>query len=160
MSQFVKRPQTRQAQGFSLGETLVAIGLLSIVILAMGLLSLTIIRSTTESNDRTAAAAVATSLLDRVILQGQEDPNFWDNDHLGTPYVEDKVKFGKIDYHYKVLAETVLNSSGDPLGEELPNNRLKRVTLELRWFDTESGARQGYGDLSLSLSRLVNEVDE
>lgn len=146
-----------RARGFTLVETILALGLLAITILAMGLLTLTIIRSSTESNDRTSAAAVASTLLDRVLLEAQKDPNFWDTDYSLTPYKEDKTRFGKIDYHFKVTAHTVLDPDGDSLGQELPNNRLKRVTIVLSWFDTESTDRQGYGDLSITLSRLVSE---
>jgi hypothetical protein len=138
-------------------EMVLAVGLLAITILAVGLLSLTIIRSNTESNDRTTTAAVTSTLLERVLSQAQKDSAFWDQDHIATPYVEDKVKMGKLEYDYAVYAETVLDPSGVPVGDALPNNRLKRVTIRVTWFDTKTSDRQGYGELSQTLTRVVNE---
>lgn len=144
-------------RGFSFVELILALGLLSVVILGIGALSLRIIRSTTESNDRTSASAVAATILDRVIRQGQTDPNFWDNDHTSTPYVQTSEKFGKIDYEYEVFAETVVDTSGVEIGNQLEKNRVKRVTLNLYWFDTRTQTKGGYAKLDLSVVRIVNE---
>ena len=148
----------RARRGFSLVEMVLAIGLLGIVILSVGLLSLMIIRSTSESNDRTSTAAVASSLLDRVIRDAQDDPNFWSTDHVSSPYLADTLKMGKLNYQYEVFAETLVNqNAGNPVGDALANNRLKRVTLLMSWHDTQNAERQGYGKLSYSVSRVVNE---
>lgn len=141
---------------FSLVEVVLALGLLSVVILALSLLSLSIIRSGTESGDRTTAAAVAESLLSQTLQKAKNDTNFW-TQNLHAPYLEASATIGGQKYDYVITAETVRDTSGTPLGSELAQNVLKRVTISLTWFDTRSKDRQGYGKLSYELTRIVVE---
>lgn len=134
-----------------------AVGVLSITILAVGLLSLTITRSAAESNDRISSVAVCNTILDQVVEEAKSDPDFWALEHLGPPYRTGTVKMAGLEYEYDVTAETVLDASGDPIGKDLPNNRLKRVVITLTWFDTKNNERQGYGELKEVVSRLVNQ---
>ena len=144
-------------RGFSFVEMVLAVGLLAVTILATGLLAMTMLRSQTESNDRISAVAVCNTLLDQTLNEAQADSAFWTGDHSVTPYKEDTVKMGKLEYQYQVFAQTVVDTAGDEVGTALTDNRLKRVTIQLTWFDTESEERQGYGKLKESITRIVNQ---
>ena len=145
-------------KGFAFVEVILAIGLLGLVILALSLLSLRILKSGNESNDRIAAAAVADTILSKVTKAAQTDANFWDNDHVATPYEEKNIRLGKLDYNYQIFAQTVVDPTGSVLGNGLQKNRLKRVTIILTWYNTKNQDRQGYGKLKYSATRLVNET--
>ena len=134
-----------------------AVGLLAITILTLSFLSLTIIRSTTKSNDRISATAVCDTILDKTIKEGQNDPLFWSGDYSATPYRTGKQKFGKIEYDYDVWAETVKDVHGNEIGVGMTDNHLKMVRAKVSWFDTKSTTRQGYGKLEETVTRLVNE---
>lgn len=153
----------RKTWGFSFVEMVLAVGLLAITILTLAFLSLTIIRSTTKSNDRISATAVCNTILDKTIKKGQNDPSFWSGDWSSTPYDTGKQKFGKIEYKYDVWAETVVDVHGNAIGAKFtgpgqpPDNRLKLVRAKVSWFDTDGTTRQGYGKLEEMVTRLVNE---
>ncbi len=147
-------------RAFSIAEVVLALGLVCLVILGVALLALSMIRSRTESSDRVVTTSAAAQILDDLAVQAQNDSDFWENDFTASPYREGKTTVGKLEYHYKLLASTVRDSSGVPVGNALPKNRLKLLELQVSWFDTEaSGGRQGYGKLSASVTKLVSQSE-
>ena len=142
---------------FTLAEILLAAGLITMVLLGLVGLTLGTVRSSQKSADLAAAHQIAKRELDRVIEQSMADSTFWDQEHLSTPWATDTVTVGTTEYEYEVFAQTLQNpSQGGALGtSSSPDNRLKKVDIELRWWgDAE---RDGYGKLSVRATRLVNE---
>ena len=109
-------------RGFSLGELLVTMGLLATAILALLGLSILIAQADREGVDTRVAAVVASSLVEKLVDQVRADSptgtaaNFWDNDHVGTPWESGVVTNNGTQYQYRILARTVRDSVGDPVG--------------------------------------------
>ena len=147
--------------GLSVAELLLSLGFITTVILTVVGLTTTIHRTGQESADRVSASIVAESEIQRVIAVAQSDNNFWDNDHTSTPYLTGTVRVDGTDFDYEVTATTVMDGV-DELGTSggLTQNRLKKVNIEVTWWDSKTTDHQGYGKLEFKASRLVSEVNE
>lgn len=157
----------RRREAFSLPELIVALAVLAITLLALVALAASSLGYSEKSNSLASGAAVAETQLERVIqlARGDNPPGekarFWDNEYPagGTPYLESSVKVGNTEYKFKVHTTTLRSSTtnlemgGDPLLQ----NRMKKVDITVFWWTEEPGAKAGYGKLSTSASRIVNE---
>lgn len=150
-----------QDRGFSLAELLLSLGFIAIGVLTMIGLAVTSMRAGREATDSTTAVLVAQTELERNILAAQSDPNFWDNDHLATPYRSDSVIVDKTKFDYSIFAVTVMDGT-DELGTSQGDdeNRLKKVDIVVNWWDSGTQERQGYGKLEVRQTRLVAEVND
>lgn len=136
------------------------------IILSLVALTVSSIRSDEKAALIGPAGQVAESVLDRVIYNAERDipagnrAAFWAAS--GTYLTGQQIRLGGVDYTYSVFAETVSDPTGVPIGTASgePGNRLKKVDLQLNWFNTagSAGFRQGYGKMELQITRLVNEV--
>ena len=151
-------------QGFSLAELIIALGLFAVAILSILGLSILIGKASQEADDRTIGSVVASSLADRLIDQLRSDAppgtraSFWDNEFgSANPWEEGTLNNDGTEYQYRILASSVTDSSGDPVGGTTPNNRLKKVDISVWWWGDENQQHQGYGTLKVISTRLVSE---
>lgn len=155
----------RSTRAFSLGELLVALGLIAVAILSLIALSITIARSNRESIDNTVANTVASQLVERLIDQLREDTptgyreNFFANDYTTTPYDQGSLTNNNTEYKFKIFAKTINDTSGAAVGGATAKNRLKKIDIEVRWWDSDVQSHQGYGELSVTASRLLGESE-
>lgn len=147
--------------GFSLAEVMVAAGLLAVVLLAlMGLIT-----STLSINQKASllgpATQVCDSLIQRTIYQVSDDSpagthdSFW-NHSAATPWrgpLQENI--GGVDYKYVLYASDAKDTGGVPLGGTAPGNRVKKLDLDLWWWDRQ---KSHYGRLEIQGTRLVHEA--
>ncbi len=162
------RSQTIRA--FSFTELMLAVGLLSIVLLTLVALTISTLRSNQKATLLGPATQVAETLLSQRIYQVENDTPagtraaFWAASGVWLDSTTDgQIVNGGVTYDYVIYANTVLDSSGVPLGTAAgePGNRVKKVDLILWWYDTraQQGTRKGMGKLELQATKLVNESD-
>ncbi len=150
--------------GLSLAEVLVAIVILSVV-----LLSLIAVLGSSLKSDRKAflmsgAANLADSELDRLLQSVKSDQpagtraQFWDSDHpsSGEPLRSGQVTVSHIQYSFAIYCQTVLDTSGTPVGD--PNHRLKQVDIVVDWYRSTT-AKLGQGETTYRQRRLFSEVN-
>ena len=160
----LKRRSDLGHNAFTLGEVLVALGLIAVAILSVLALSISIARTNQESVDQSVGGLVATQLLDSLIDKLRADPsstlrkNFLDRNYTTTPFESGTITNNGTDYEYEIFARTVTNTSGDPVGATM-ERRLKRVDIVVSWWDAKDTQRQGYGKLQFSQTRLVGEAE-
>ncbi|GMU55979.1 MAG: hypothetical protein AMXMBFR33_51250 [Candidatus Xenobia bacterium] len=150
-------------QGFSLSEIMIAIGAFVAAILIVLALSISLTRMNRETVDRSVATSLGTRVLERTLreIRTSDVPvtqaSFWQNDYpTGSPLATGTVRVGTTDFSYQITAMTVM-SGANPVGSLAPDNRLKRVSIELEWY---GGERAGYGRTSARLTRLVRQGEE
>lgn len=146
-----------------MGELLVAIGLFAVAILSILGLSIAMARGTQKGDDTAHGGVVARILLERLVDRLRADmpagasDDFWDQDHIVSPFEEGEIKNNNTDYQYKIYARTVRDTSGTEIGGTTPGNRLKKVDVSVWWWDSETEDRQGYGRLEIKNTRLISE---
>lgn len=152
-------------RAFSLAELLVALGLISVAILGLLALSIALAKGNQEGIDKTIGGEVASQLTDRLVAQLRSDTppgtrsGFWNNDYTATPWDQGTFQNNGTTYNYKLYAETVRDTSGQPVGGGTAGNRLKKVDVYVWWWDSETKAHQGYGELKVLSTRLVSEAE-
>ena len=155
----------RTSHAFSLGELLVALGLIAVAILSVLALSITIAKSNREGIDHGVGNVVATQISDRLIDQLKTDTPagskeaFFAKDFISTPYDQGVLSNNNTDFSYEIYARTVTDTSGSSLGGTTLNNRLKKLDVMVHWWDSNTKDHQGYGELQVSVSRLINEAE-
>ena len=153
----------RRRQAFSLAELLVALALISVAILSVLALSISVARGNREGVDKTVGTVVASQVLERLVDQLRADvppgtkATFWGGEFTGSPYDTGTIINNKTEYKYEIFARTVTDTSGSSLGGSTPDNRLKKVDITVYWWDSDSQSHQGYGDLKVTVSRLISE---
>lgn len=136
---------------------MLAVGLLTIVILALVALTTSSLRANEKAARVGPAGQVAESLLNKAIYDAQNDSPpgaraaFWAAN--GPLHPAQQTSVGGVLYDYTVYAESIPAGTG-------PGNRLKKVDVQLSWFNTAGtgGVRAGYGKMELHATRLVNEL--
>jgi Tfp pilus assembly protein PilV len=147
-------------RGFSIAELLLSMVILSVITLGVLGLTSTILQTGQEAADTSVGVAVAEAEIQRVISAAQGDPDFWDLDHLVTPYATSSVVADGTAFECEIRAATVMDN-GISLGSSsgLVENRLKKVDIVVTWWDSSTTEHQGYGKLETRLSRLVSEIN-
>lgn len=152
-------------RAFSLAELLVALGLISVAILGLLALSIALAKGNQEGIDKTIGAEVAAQLTDRLVAQLRADAppgvrnSFWLKDDMITPWDSGTLQNNGTTYNYKIYAENVRDTSGNSIGGTTAGNRLKKVDVHVWWWDSETKAHQGYGELKVLSTRLVSEAE-
>lgn len=132
------------------------------MLLTLVALTLSTLRSNQKATLLGPAARAAKTLLNESLYQVEFDRPagtryaFWSTNGV---WRDSSLSSGGVDYQYVIYANTVVDSSGAPLGANL-GNRVKKVDLVLWWYNTRprQGTREGMGRLELQASRLVNET--
>jgi uncharacterized protein (TIGR02598 family) len=144
--------QIKTQAGFSIAEVILALGLLSVAVLALIGLATTALQARQKSDDTVIAKQVAESQLTRVIELALDDEAYRNSffDASGTePFNEGNVTVGDTEYSFSI--------SVNDLNLDVEPNRLVKVEAVVSWWGGEESGRQGAGRLSTKLSRLVNE---
>lgn len=145
-------------QGFTLAEILLATGTIVICVLTISALMISLLRSSRKSVDASAAVLAVDQILTKVIYHAQETDhtNFWNTaNHPG--YKVGTWLMNNTEFSYSLDATEVANTSAVPVGSGLTANRLKLVTVQVTWWDGQTGDRAGYGRLRAQVSRIVRE---
>ena len=156
--------QSSRLKAFTLGEVLVALGLIAVAILAVLALSISVARTSQEGEDQSVGGLVATQLMDSLIDRLRGDASgvlrkkFLDKDHTSTAFEKGSVENNGTKYDYEIFAETVTKTDGNPIGEGMAM-RLKKVDVVVSWWDAKDTERQGYGKLQFYQTRLVGEAE-
>lgn len=148
--------------GFNLAETIVALGVLSVVFIVVATLFTQLLRNSQKDSDLTAGALVAekvmTERLQRIFAN--LDPVITKEQFFSqnTPDLDGQVKLNNTVFEYRIAHRLVVTSSGDPLGGPSGNeNRLKKLNITVWWGNEEDETRFGSGRQQIEASRLVNE---
>ncbi len=158
-------PSEKARSGFSLAETVLGIGLSAALILTLLVLTTAALNTDSKTGHHQAASALAESELDRLvrsvsILGSSARSSFWnspDGEYSGPP-TQNNLISGNTEYNLKFFSKTLSDASGTELGIDSPRNRLRKVDVEVSWWSGEEG-RPGYGQLSVTRTRLVRESD-
>lgn len=154
----------RSFRAFTLGEVLVALGLIAVAILAVLALSISVARTSQEGVDQSVGGLVATQLLDSLVDRLRADPpgglrkRFLDNDYTSSPFESGTIDNNGTEYEYEIFARTVVKTDGSPIGASM-GRRLKKVDVVVSWWDAKDTQRQGYGKLQFFQSRLIGEAE-
>lgn len=159
---------TNHKRGFSLAEAIIGIGLATVLILSIIAVSTAALSGDQKAEMRQMALTLADSELNRfskaVGVSGTAARNeFWGYTPLAGPYegagTRPTLKSGNTEFALTYRFETLQNAtSGADLGEEQPNNRVRKVDLTVAWWNGEEG-KPGYGQLFVRSTRLVRESD-
>lgn len=154
-------------QGFSLLEVVVSVGILAVGILTIIALFTQLLRASQKSSDSSLGVLAAESVLNKTISDILNDTgvvsrtDFWNGNSPPDSPIEGSLKAGQTLMTYRITYQTLVDTAGDELGDDLPENRVKKVDIILWWgTDDPSETRVGYGQLSTSASRIINEQDE
>lgn len=148
------RVQGFKRKGLSLAEIVLSLGLLSVIILVLAGLSYSAATANQKSEHLAVALQLANQQLRRAAQAAAVDTAFWNSDHLSVPWTTGSVKMGSTTYEYEVFDQTLLDDSGQPLGEST-SSRVKKMDIVVTWFG--QGARVGQGERVARASCLVNE---
>lgn len=179
MNNAVPCPRNRGCYGFSLVEVMVSICILAMVLLYVIGVFTTGMRANRKSVDLTAGILVAESVLTHEmhgILNYDSDKRnamFSDSASSSEPFVTGTQHINNTVFTYKIFVSNV--GSADDIFNKT-SNHLKKVDVQVWWWNdsiatdgstTTSGTgteadraksfRDGYGVLSVGLTRLINE---
>jgi Tfp pilus assembly protein PilV len=136
----------RGAQGMSLAEVILALGLCVVVILSAIQLSIVALHGNTKSSDKITADALAQELADTFIygLPPASAP-FWTATAFASPYQQDKVAMGSQDF-----TRTIYLSDESSV---LPG--LRALKVRVSWAEG-TDSRAGQGLQATEVTRLVS----
>ena len=166
----MKLLSTKQVTGFSLAEALMGIGLAAVVILSIIAMTTAALGGDQKAEMRQIALAVADSEINRftraVAVKGNSARDaFWaapdgaigaTSTYAGSGTVR-SIKSNGTDFECFYEYQTLYDGS-DTLGHEVPDNRVRKLNLQLTWWNGEEG-KPGYGQLFLKTTRLIRESD-
>jgi len=155
-----------QRRGFSLAELILCLGILATALVFLTSFFISLYRSADKSGNTAAGVRVAETVINQQlhdIFKGTH-PTLTKVLFFTTngPSVTGSLQLASTEFQYQMDFVTVQNAigSGD-LGDGLPGNRVKAVTVKCWWWGADAASRRtGQGRLSVELHRLVNENDE
>lgn len=140
-------------RGFTIAEVLLALGLVTVAVLALLGLSLRSLQANRKVNDTLSGQLVADQAVERIVYQAESsasDP-VWSH-AVPAPYQSTTVTQGDSVFNVTVYA-TDVNDTG---GGFIAGKRLKLLEAEVTWQDAPNG-KAGQGRLQVRTSRLVHE---
>lgn len=148
-------------------EVILGLGIVAVALMALASVAGSATRASQKGMGRSTAVMVAERQLTRHIQLAQNDSPagakalFWDAEY---PYpnialATGQEPVGPVNFNYALYANTVRDPGGVALGGPVANNRLKKVDIVVWWW-SETGTRQGYGQLQYQTSRVVSEQGE
>ena len=144
-------------RAFSLIEVLFASGVAAIGLLTLLGALLSVKRAGLKTGESERAVALADQLIERTVREVARRDNdaFWASPE-DTPW-----KSGQEgDFHYEIKSRQIMARSGGALGMSTgaSDNNLRRVSVKVWWWSEQAGSRQGYGQLQVNTSRLINRT--
>ena len=160
-----------RAGGFTLAEVLLAFGLAAVALLALVAQSTLLVSSNQKADNSTVAADVAQSALERLAIQIRRDQpsgiraQAFAQDSAVSPFRQGTERVGHTDYDWQIFVSDVNDTaSGAPVGTGTDGTgtftRLKRLDVEVTWWDQSNNERQGMGKLEVKSTRLLKVVNE
>lgn len=144
-------------RAFSLIEVMFASGVAAIGLLTLLGALLSVRRASLKSADSERAAAVADQVIERTIREvaRRDNDEFWAQAD-GSLWKEEQSG----EFHCKVTSNQVMARGGGALGMSTgaSDNTLRRIYVTVWWWSPESTSRQGYGNLKVTASRLINRT--
>lgn len=144
-------------RGFTLIEVLFASGVAAIGLLTLLGALLSVKRASLKTADSERAAALADQIVERTVREvaRRDNESFW------TAADNAAWKGGQQgDFHYEVTSRQIMARSGTALGMSTgaSDNNLRRIYVKVWWWSAQAGSRQGYGQLQVNTSRLINRI--
>jgi len=150
--------------GFSLAETIIAMGVIAGVFLVVAALFTQLLRGTQKEADVTAGTLLTQKVMtDRLQrIYANLDPVFPSKDQFfstDAPALEGTVILNKTTYSYRITHQTIDNvDTGEPLGGDPSNqNRVKKLDALVWWGEEPEAVRSGTGLQRMRATRLINE---
>ncbi|MCA9781616.1 MAG: hypothetical protein KC800_33090 [Candidatus Eremiobacteraeota bacterium] len=152
---------------YSLAEVLLALGLLSIALLALVGQSTLLVKSNQKADDRSIALDLSRQVIERASQSAETDnpagrnADIFNYTSAANPFVRDTERIGFTDYDYELYITDVTNQmSGSilgsgPTGTESTHVRLKLFQAKVYWWNGETQSRTEYGKLEVETSRLI-----
>ena len=145
-------------RAFSLIEVMFASGIAAIGLLTLLSALFAVQRAGHKTATSERAEALADQLLERTVreVSRRDQEAFWSSP-LGSHWKEG----GSGEFLYQVDSVEILDrGTGSPLGVNTgaSDNTLRRLDVTVWWWSEKAGSRQGYGDLKVSVSRLINRT--
>ncbi len=148
----------RSLRGYNLAEIVLAVGLAVVVTLALLGVGLSATRSNRKATDSVAGQLVADTVLENTLHAAAKDnaDPLWASDSGTTPLATGTVQVGATAFEYRVFARNV-PVSPDPGLPPPPGAPLllKKVDVEVSWWNSDQAARQGYGNLKAYATRTI-----
>ncbi|MBQ7568515.1 type II secretion system protein [bacterium] len=158
-----KNGRLKKSTGFTLMELLLAISIIATVMLYLIGIFTTGLRANRKAVDLTAGTLVAESVISQELYGILSDPDksssFFSHVYGSTtPCVQGTTTLSSTKFTYKMFVN-------DVSGFNDANNKMKKVDVQVWWWNNENADansqaasfRQGYGVVSVGLTRLVNE---
>ena len=152
---------------YSLAEVLLALGLLSIALLALIGQSTLLVKSNQKADDRSVALDLSEQVIKRVSQSAHTDTppgrnaDIFNFSSASTAFLNNQERIGFTDYDYELYISDVENQlSGAVLGTGLTGTESTHVKLKLfqakvYWWSGKTESRAEYGKLEVETSRLI-----
>ena len=145
-------------RAFSLIEVMFACGIAAIGLLTLLSALFAVQRAGQKTATSERAQALADQLLERTVREvaRRDQDSFW-----SSPSGSHWKQGGFEEFLYQVDSVEILDQrTGSPLGVTTGanDNTLRRLDVTVWWWSEQAGSRQGYGDLKVSASRLLNRT--
>ena len=146
-------------RAFGLMELLVSLTIISLAILLTVGIFLSGVKGMQKGQDLSAGTLVASSVLAEEFFRIQngeaaiDSATFFSQD---TPVLTGQRVAGTTTFDYEIRHKLIRDVHGDPIGERLTENRLKKVDILVSW---SGGKSAGQGKLEVALSKLVSQRD-
>lgn len=144
-------------RAFTLIEVMFASGVAAIGLLTLLGALLSVKRAGLKTAESERAAALADQLIERTVREVARR----DNDAFWAAPDDSSWKAGQDgDFHYEIKSAQILARSGGALGMSTgaSDNNLRRITVKVWWWSDQAANRQGYGQLQVNSSRLINRI--
>ncbi|HIB67773.1 MAG TPA: type II secretion system protein [Phycisphaerales bacterium] len=138
-------------KGLTLSEIVMALGLLTVISLAVIGVFTKLLSASTKNTDRTAAHLLAQSALDKAARQGPPDWGFGLSGSTGTASISDKLSTNN-DQTETEFTTTITVGKVTDADPKIYLGNLYDVTVSVSWWGKK---RQGLGRLSTETSRTV-----
>lgn len=144
-------------RGFSLIEVMFASGVAAIGLLTLLGALLSVKRASLKTAESERAAALADQIVERTVREVARR----DNEAFWVARDDSPWKTGQEgDLHYEVTSQQIMARGGGALGRSTgaSDNTLRRVYVKVWWWTDQAASRQGYGQLQVTTSRLINRI--
>ena len=145
---------------FSLLELMISMMILAVAILLTLGVFMSGVKGVQKGQDLSAGALVARSVLMEEILKIQtgtgamSSATFFTQD---TPTISGQRKVGSTTFDYEIRHSLINDVGGTPIGDGLPQNRVKKVDILVTWTDNPGDSSVGQGLLKVGYSKLINQ---
>ncbi len=148
----------RSLKGYNLAEVILAVGLAVVVVLALLGVGLSATRSNRKATDSVAGQLVADMVLENALHAAAKDAAdpLWAADSGTAPVTTGSVQVGSTTFDYRTFARNV--PVGADAGSSPPPGAptlMKKVDVEVSWWNSDQAARAGYGNLKAYATRTI-----